>query len=376
MDNITYKLVNKNLLLSIILGHDDYTVIFSNMLTMIDDYLSVMVNNNIKMDNLNFDHLVCVEYSQMEPSHTIYHNIIRCIKFDIKKFIFVNVDDDTDFFGSIKEHSYLINNIKNKLQTKQKIIHNKPKESSPKIIKYDDTPKKEIPKVVIPIEDPKVTIPVETPKVEEPIQDPEEILKMIETLKKLKEEEVTKITSLKEKLEKEEDILNEKQNILGDIKRDSFKHKEKEEDNKRVFIADKKAYFMIKMDIYTKKLEENKISPLFQDKYIIFKYLDERGILGTDDEYVHYVTLYNELYPKPEIIEDRYVPHNLHYLSEEEQKKYENIKNKDKDMIEEFINGKSKIVIEPLDDVLRKVDEDNNYEDDKNNMFGDVDFTL
>lgn len=367
MDRYTYKLVNKNLLLTNVLEDYDHKIIFSNMLSIIDDYLSVLINNNIKLDNINFDHLLCVECI---PNYGPYELINRATKFDIKKLEFVNVDDDTDISDVDDTHWYPINSIKKKLQTKQKIIHNKPTEATPNIIKP-------IPKITQPIiETPKTNVieisKVEEPTIVEPQQDPQEILNMIEQLKKLKEDELNSMKVLKEKLEVEEDKIIDKQNVLGDIKRDAFKHKEKEEDNKRVFIADKKAYFMIKMDIYTKKLEESKVSPLFQDKYVIFKYLDERGILNSDDEYVHYVTLYNELYPEPEIIEERYVPHNLHYLSEEEQKKYEHIKNSNKDMIEEFINGKEKLQIEPLEDILRKVDDEDN--EDNNNMFGDVNF--
>ena len=79
-------------------------------------------------------------------------------------------------------------------------------------------------------------------------------------------------------------------------------------------------------------MTENKISILFKDKYPIFKFMDGKNLLNTDDEYLHYVNMHDELYPKKMHNIETYVPHNIHYLDEVEKNKYENIKN---DVIEE-----------------------------------------
>lgn len=125
----------------------------------------------------------------------------------------------------------------------------------------------------------------------------------------------------------------------------------------------------MKQDIVTHKLLESKISVLFKDIYPIYKFMDSKDLLNTEDEYIHYINIYNEIFPKlKEEREDVYVPHNIHYLNEIEQKKYENIKSANKDMLGDYFNKNRK----SLDQVLSKLDECNDEFDGVTFDLGDM----
>jgi hypothetical protein len=123
-----------------------------------------------------------------------------------------------------------------------------------------------------------------------------------------------------------------------------------------------------------KDMNEEKISPIIKNEYPIFKFMNEKGILDREldyydiygennssddnsneynnknydahnahDEYELFLRLYNELYPEKNKNNKNssWVPHNYHYLSEKEKKKYKNIDKKYKNELEEFINNKT-----------------------------------
>jgi len=87
--------------------------------------------------------------------------------------------------------------------------------------------------------------------------------------------------------------------------------------------------------------------------------MDQKNLLNTPEDYIIYLNLYNKSdqknYNKNE--KKEYIPHNINYLNEEDQKKYNNIKEQQKDIIEEFINNRT---ILPLNDVLNSIDNENN----------------
>ncbi len=209
---------------------------------------------------------------------------------------------------------------------------------------------------------------------------PEQLLKMIQTLTELKNKENEKLETLKVVAEKEEEKLTELSNEFGDRRRDHLKNKEKEKENKNMFIANKRSYYLIKQDIEDKKITEAKISILFKDYYPIYKFMDLKQLLDTDDEYIQYVKIYNELYPKQSFSVDSYVPHNIHYLNDIEQSKYDNIKKSNKDMIETFIENNNSLENDgpkkrkSLEDVLSGIDNDNYGEEI--NEFDSITFGL
>ncbi len=430
----SYFFKNDNSLLTQINYKDDYNEIFYIILSQINDYLSVMTNNNISNAALNFDNLICVE--------VINSNIVSdIIKFNIDTLQF---NGSTGNVYNISNHNnYIFNCVKTKLQhnsnttyqNKEKpiVINNhsqvsnqidiqKPKYTSklqhidakvidlnikPVITESEQKIKDNLKQIdsiiknnVINNNDFKIEPYTEIEKVkvndnklqqmgsvitecDDEIKidnNPEQLLKMIQTLTELKNKENNKLETLRLTAEKEEEKLNELSNEFGDKRRDHFKNKEKEKENKNMFIANKKAYYLIKQDIEDCKITEAKISVLFKDYYPIYKFMDLKQLLDTDDEYIEYVKIYNELYPKQTFNVDSYVPHNIHYLNDIEQSKYDNIKC-NKDMIETFIenNTSSKNNEIPkkrksLEDVLLGIDNDT-FEEEHND-FDSITFDL
>jgi len=153
------------------------------------------------------------------------------------------------------------------------------------------------------------------------------------------------------------------------------KFQEQEEETRKMFNANKRAFFLMKEDINKGKLTYDKISPLFRDKFPIFEYLDEKNLLtklddGDDDcdmglDYVLYRQLTSQSETSKSVTTDGYVPHNIHYLNEEEQKKYSVIMKKNKDVIEEFISKYNKV--KPLNQILKELDDVGDDNNDDNN---------
>ena len=165
--------------------------------------------------------------------------------------------------------------------------------------------------------------------------------KEIERIELLKIEQEEKLAEIKDNHNKQkEDIadyvceINAKK-MMERIKLDN------ENQKRNIYNSDKKSYFQMKANIEVGKLKEENISPFFKQKYPIFKFMDENGNLDYDNDnldyknaYELYTELFNELYPK-NIIEDNeddnYVPHNYHYLTESEKKKYSKFIKKSKE---------------------------------------------
>lgn len=81
-----------------------------------------------------------------------------------------------------------------------------------------------------------------------------------------------------------------------------------ENTKKTKYEADKRAYYMMKEDIKTGKLSMDKMSVLFVEKYPIYEYLEEIGIIDNSDAYLEYDKLYEELYNDDETYESEYQP--------------------------------------------------------------------
>ena len=126
---------------------------------------------------------------------------------------------------------------------------------------------------------------------EEP-EDLEELKKRIDELNKLKEQEIDDLENLNENLhEYENKIIQEKYNVDADknkLKRD----KEKWEEFKNIFNADKKIYRIMREQFDRSEIDE--IPELFEKKYPIFKLLDENNLLDTSSEIYEYIKLLPE----------------------------------------------------------------------------------
>ena len=202
-----------------------------------------------------------------------------------------------------------------------------------------------------------------------------ELKNKIDVLKKLKENEEIDLKKLKK--EKEDDIQNFSKycNEMGNKKREFIKNKEKEEEKRNRFEANKSAYRKMKQHIAEGILTEDKISCLFANEYPIYKFMDQKDLLDKPDDYITFLYINDELNSKNNIIcsnkkvESDYVPHNIHYLNEEEQEKYSHIKKNNKDLIDEFIDNNKKVKNYPsLDEVLKSIENDEDNEDNKDNQ--------
>lgn len=200
----------------------------------------------------------------------------------------------------------------------------------------------------------------------------------IESIKSVKRENKNKMKELRQMQEQQTEKLIDYSADVNYTKKKLFQDREREEEKRKKFNANKRAYFLMKEDINKDKLQRNKISPLFHD-YPIFEYLDEKNLLtptneNYDDDQNHQsrVTtdyfLYNELTKKdkPEPQNDTYVPHDYNYLSKEEQDQYTPFLNNKKGMIEDFLARRKRI--KPIAEILRGLDNDDNDDTDENEI--------
>lgn len=169
----------------------------------------------------------------------------------------------------------------------------------------------------------------------------------MEKLHDARDEQTDNIFAMKDSIDKQRDKLDDY--VLDNITEEKHKlrrEEEKKEADRKVFKHDKKVYRLIKKDIDNGKINEDGLPVLFESKYPIFEFMDSNDMIVLNDEHdEEEFTLYREFYDDayPEIKEAEqnkhsgYVPHNLHYLPEEEQKKYEGIKERQTDVIDEFI---------------------------------------
>ena len=176
----------------------------------------------------------------------------------------------------------------------------------------------------------------------------------INALADIKIAEESKLNKLKEKKDNIETKYIDNKCELDSKKMEHRRLKEKEEERRRIFIHDRDfAYKKISEDILdeNKKMTEESIPSMFAAKYSILKILDEDGFLGKDGDYEMYCQLYDELYKdkSEEIQPSQYLPHNIHYLSPEEQLKYKNVK--PDDLLKNFVN-KNRVPYESFEKIM------------------------
>jgi hypothetical protein len=90
----------------------------------------------------------------------------------------------------------------------------------------------------------------------------------------------------------------------------------------------------------------------------------EKDLLNIDGDFELYINLYNNLYDIKNEDDKPYIPHNINYLCKEEQEKYNDIQEKYKDEIDDFINNKNKnkTTYPSLKDVLDDISDDSSNE--------------
>lgn len=172
-------------------------------------------------------------------------------------------------------------------------------------------------------------------------------------LEKIIKDEIEKLESFKQK---QEDVLlkikdkhiNEKESLINyecEINAKKMMDRinlEKEKERRNIYQSDKKSYHLIKKHIMDGLIDEENISPFFKQKYPIFKFMDQNGDIDCENDYELYTELFSDLYgdknnnSDDDDTEKCYVPHNYHYLTEEEKAKYESFIDKNKNKIPSY----------------------------------------
>lgn len=168
---------------------------------------------------------------------------------------------------------------------------------------------------------------------------------MIKLLEQEKENAMKELKKEGKKHEKEEDNAVNYNTELNDLKREIYKEKEKEKERINIFNAGKTSYRRISSDLEEGKIDD--VPLMFQDKYYIYKFMDERDILDEENDYETYITIFNKMYTQKKDkyadLKKGYVPHNINYLNEEQRKKYSEKAMIGDDEITEFIKNRKHI---------------------------------
>ena len=171
----------------------------------------------------------------------------------------------------------------------------------------------------------------------------------MEKMMDMRDEQIDNNTSMKKKVNDQEDALNDYVlEKITDEKQQLKRNNEKNEEMVRVFRCDKKVYRLIKEDVKNGIISNEEIPSLFEKKYPIFEFMDLHNLIVLNDlhdenEFKLYCEYYDEAYP-PKIAykntNDEYIPHNVNYLPEDEKNRLLAQKQVHPDMINDFINKK------------------------------------
>jgi len=195
------------------------------------------------------------------------------------------------------------------------------------------------------------------------IEDPEQLLEMVEELKKAKDLSKDSLKELKKKLKKDSLNLSEYNFQVTKIRHDLEREKERLRSEENVFESERRfTYPKIKHHIESGESSKEDIPDMFLDKYPIFEYMEENDLLFNENAFEIYKSLYRDLHGDSEEEElkekEEYVPHNINYMNNEEKMKFINsYKNK------QFENKK----VKPLDDILNDLDK--LEQEDSNNSY-------
>ena len=159
-------------------------------------------------------------------------------------------------------------------------------------------------------------------------------------LKEAKTEELDDVKQQHDsKLEKYSEITKEKKLTALE--------KERQEDAYKKFVANKQAYKKM-IGAYNNSNKEFNIDAIpdfLIREFDILQTMDEMHILDTDDEYILFKELYNDAYSdlkntsNSNDIKSAFIPHNINYLPEKEQKQYPSI-----DSIMEKVDNDNEII--------------------------------
>jgi len=130
----------------------------------------------------------------------------------------------------------------------------------------------------------------------------EELRKKIEELNKLKDIEINDLENLNDNLHDFENKIIEEKFSIDAEKNKLRTDKEKWEEFKNIFAADKKIYKIMKEQLNNNDIED--IPELFERKYPIFKVLDDNNLLNIEGDIYEYI----KLLPEDDSV---YIPKNI-----------------------------------------------------------------
>ena len=141
-------------------------------------------------------------------------------------------------------------------------------------------------------------------KVEDPndILNADELKRKIDELTKLKELEIDDLENLNDNLHDFENKIIEEKFSIDAEKNKLRTDKEKWEEFKNIFAADKKIYRIMKEQLNNNEIED--IPELFEHKYPIFKVLDDNNLLDNENNIYEYI----KLLPEDDSV---YIPKNI-----------------------------------------------------------------
>ena len=185
--------------------------------------------------------------------------------------------------------------------------------------------------------------------------DEQKLKRQMDALIKLREDELNNIEKLKDLHEEDMQNFTDYHNNLGDKRRTYNRDKDRMNEKRKEFDSDITTYSRIKDHIVQGSLSEDAVPILFADKYPVFKFMEENQLLNKDDSFVVFTELFDKMYDTPQDTAAKdYVPHNINYLSKEEQDKYKNKQHSDK--IEDFMANKPSDPYKSLNTVLDNID--------------------
>lgn len=327
----TYYLTNCNSPINTLFCCDKLDTIINEFLFYISNALDSLIINNI---NLHIDEINISNFKIVEAIDSKFGMpcILDVYEFNIKKMYFQPSNSNNNIIYIPQNLYFVKNNIKNKLNQITSNVTNK--------LDRNYTTNKNYGKQIHNFNDDCLAEKSD----DLDCCNIESVKDAMDRLILIKNQEKQKLEEMQKELSQKVAIFEEKINEFGDKKRDLNKENEQEQNRRNKFVANKDAYYRIKKDIHDGKFSEANIPELFEKEYVVYKFMDSENLLNSDDEYILFIQLYDELNESVELqTKSQYIPHNINYLDIEDKEKY--LKDNDSvnlDMIESFIrNGTS-----------------------------------
>jgi len=316
MINFTYTLINSEVTPSSIYQTTNLELMIHEYLSCINNELAILCKYGIKLDKnrLKFDNLYFIGRELIDDPKKKYDLSYKVYRFNIDTLILSNGLDlyMANWTGSKDYNKELISTIESRYDTLVNSLLEEDVEEDvderdgiadlitgymPNLSKIDKEGVKNRDKDTVRL-----------------LGIKDDISKDIKTLEasivkqQLVEEVKADLNKVDENFVQECSNLHSEKKMLKNLK-------DKEEEKLRVFEADKKVYTMLKKEIKDGMLDENKISPLFVNKFCIFEYLDTNSILNKECEFDVYIEMLKVLLEEDKDISKENiqgdVPHSL-----------------------------------------------------------------